>query len=56
MMLFEWQHDEYSPKVTLEIPNEDVSLDELLPLVEGFLKACTYVFDGTLEIVDRKDK
>ncbi len=56
MMRFEWQYDKDSAKVVVEIPNPDADLEEVITHFEGFLKAATYVFDGTLDIVEKEGK
>jgi hypothetical protein len=38
--------------VMIDIPNSHVTLTDLLPIFAGFLRACGYVFQGELEIVD----
>lgn len=36
------------------IDADDLSLDELIPAFEDFLRGCGYVFDGHLEIVNNE--
>lgn len=44
--------DEYSPhEITFEMPGE-ATLDQILYNFQSYLKACGFVFDGELEIVD----
>lgn len=44
--------DEYSPhEITFEMPGS-ATLDQILYNFESYLKACGFVFDGTLQIVD----
>jgi hypothetical protein len=38
--------------VTFEIPNNDLSIPDILEEFEKFLKACGYVFEGYLDLVD----
>ncbi len=56
MMRFEYQYEEGSPKVTIEIENADICLDELLPQMGGFLRACGYSFDGELITEEQEGK
>lgn len=40
-------------KITYEVPNNYVSLEEALEMIEGLLKATGYCFKGNLKIVDK---
>lgn len=46
--------EQYAHTVSHEVPNNDVTLEEALRMVEGLLKAIGYYFSGTLEIVDNE--
>lgn len=44
--------EQYDHKITYEVPHNDVSMEEMLEILERLLKATGYVFSGNLEIVD----
>jgi len=44
--------EQYDHKITYEVPHNDVSMEEMLEILERLLKATGYVFSGKLEIVD----
>jgi hypothetical protein len=44
--------EQYEHKITYEVPHNDVSMEEMLEILERLLKATGYVFSGKLEIVD----
>ena len=45
-----------SPKrIEMTLDTEEASLDELLEFYGDFLKACTFVFDGQVQIVNDED-
>lgn len=51
--------DESNPhdisNIEIIIPNNDVSLDQLLGVVEDYFKACGFVFQGHLDFIDDDD-
>jgi len=53
-MKFEHQYGPTQPLIVMEV-HEDASLPEVLMAFESFLKACTYNFDGQLEIVNEEE-
>lgn len=54
-MRFEYQWDENSYKVVMELPNSS-TLPEAVEAFDRFLKAAGYVFDGTVDIVDSEEE
>lgn len=44
--------EHYENKITHEVPYEDVSIDKMIEIMEGLLKASGYCFSGSLDIVD----
>jgi len=47
--------EHYSPiEITFEVPTLEVTLTQMLDNFEGYLKACGFVFDGHLEVVDEE--
>jgi hypothetical protein len=47
--------EDFSPvEVTFEIPTGEVTVSEMLYNFECYLKACGFVFDGHLEVVDEE--
>jgi hypothetical protein len=44
--------EQYEHKITYEVPQNDVSMEEMLEILERLLKATGYVFSGNLKIVD----
>jgi len=44
--------EQYDHKITYEVPHNDVSMEEMLEILERLLKATGYTFSGKLEIVD----
>ena len=54
-MKFEHRYDDKSPKVIMELDN-DSTLDQVFEAMEGFLKACTYHFDGQIGLIDEQGK
>jgi hypothetical protein len=44
--------EQYDHKITYEVPHNDVSMEEMLEILERLLKCTGYVFSGKLEIVD----
>jgi hypothetical protein len=47
--------EHYSPiEITFEVPTLEVTLTQMLNNFEGYLKACGFVFDGHLEVVDEE--
>lgn len=44
--------EHYENKITHEVPYEDVTLDKMLEIIEGLLKATGYCFSGSIEIVN----
>lgn len=42
---------EGQPRGTVEITTDAVSLDEILPVFEQFLRGCGFVIDGQIDIV-----
>jgi hypothetical protein len=44
--------EQYDHKITYEVPHNDVSMEEILGVLERLLKANGYVFSWNLEIVD----
>jgi len=44
--------EQYDHKITYEVPHNDVSMEEMLEILERLLKATGYVFSGNLDIVD----
>ena len=44
--------EQYEHKITYEVGHNDVSIDEMLEILERMLQATGYVFSGSLEIVD----
>lgn len=44
--------EQYEHTVTHEVPHNDVTIEEVLQMIEGLLKATGYCFSGNLEIVD----
>lgn len=53
MMKFIYQDDKHSPRVEVTIKG-DTHLGEVLSTFEGFLRAATFVFDGTIDIVEEE--
>lgn len=53
MMKFEYQFDENSPKVTVELSAES-DLPTVLEQFEGFLKAAGYPVEGTLDFIEEE--
>lgn len=53
MITFQYQYDENSAKVTVELP-PDSTLGDVLEQFEGFLKAAGYGFDGHLDFVEEE--
>lgn len=51
MMKFEYQFDENSPKVTVELSAESC-LPDVIEQFEHFLLAAGYSFEGTLDFVE----
>jgi hypothetical protein len=43
------QHD--NTNITIEIPDNDVTLETVLEALEEYLKACGFILNGTLDIV-----
>lgn len=37
--------------ITIEIPDNDVTLETVLEALEEYLKACGFILNGTLDIV-----
>ncbi len=56
MMTFTYKDKASGFQQITKIADDDITLDDLLPHIEGFLRGCTYTFDGELQIVDEKDK
>ena len=48
--------EQYDHKVTYEVPQNDLGMEEILGVLERLLKATGYVFSGNLEIVEWDDK
>ena len=44
--------EQYEHTITYEVAHNDVSMDEMLEILERMLQATGYVFSGNLEIVD----
>ena len=44
--------EQYDHKITYEVPYNDVTMEQMLEILERLLKATGYVFSGNLEIVD----
>jgi hypothetical protein len=55
VMKFEYQFDENSAKVTVELSPES-DLTTVLEQFEAFLKASGYAFDGLLDFVAEEDE
>jgi hypothetical protein len=48
--------EQYEHTITYEVAHDDVSMDEMLEILERLLKATGYVFSGNLEIVDEQNE
>jgi hypothetical protein len=46
--------EQYDHKITYEVPQNDVSMEEMLEILERLLKATGYVFSGNLQILDEQ--
>ena len=46
--------EQYDHKITYELNHDDVSMDKMLEILEGMLKASGYVFSGNLNILDEE--
>lgn len=46
--------EHHDHKITYEVDYEDVSMDEMLEILNRMLKADGYPFDGHLDIVDNE--
>lgn len=46
--------EQYDHKITYELNHDDVSMDKMLEILEGMLKASGYVFSGNLDILDEE--
>ena len=46
--------EQYDYKITYELNHDDVSMDKMLEILEGMLKASGYVFSGNLDILDEE--
>jgi hypothetical protein len=46
--------EQYDHKITYELNYDDVSMDKMLEILEGMLKATGYVFSGNLDILDEE--
>jgi len=46
--------EQYDHKITYELNHDDVSMDKMLEILEGMLKATGYVFSGNLDILDEE--
>ena len=44
--------EQYDHKIIYELNHDDVSMDKMLEILEGMLKAAGYVFSGNLDILD----
>lgn len=55
MMKFISQYEKDAPIITVDIKHSDITLDELLPLIQGFLQAAGFVIDGELEISEKEN-
>jgi hypothetical protein len=44
--------EQYDHTVTYEVAHNDVSMEEMIEILERMLQATGYVFSGHLEIVD----
>ena len=44
--------EQYDHKITYEVPYNDVSMEQMLEILENLLKCTGYCFSGNLEIVD----
>lgn len=53
MMKFEYQFDDKSPRVSIELSPES-SLGDVIEAFESFLKAAGYSFDGQLDFVEEE--
>lgn len=53
MIKFEYQYDENSPKITVEL-HPDTSLPDLIQSFQDFLKGAGYVFDGELDFTEEE--
>jgi hypothetical protein len=52
---YEEGHEDFSPvEVTFDIPTGEVTISQMLYNFECYLKACGFVFDGHLEIVEEE--
>jgi hypothetical protein len=52
---YEEGHEDFSPvEVTFDIPSGEVTVSQMLYNFECYLKACGFVFDGHLEVVDEE--
>lgn len=46
--------EQYDHKITYELNYDDVSMDKMLEILEGLLKATGYSFSGNLDILDEE--
>jgi len=44
--------EQYDHIITYEVAHDDVSMEQMLEIMENLLKCTGYRFDGNLEIVD----
>ena len=52
---YEEGHEDFSPvEVTFDIPSGELTISQMLYNFECYLKACGFVFDGHLEIVEEE--
>jgi hypothetical protein len=52
---YEEGHEDFSPvEVTFDIPSGELTISQMLYNFECYLKACGFVFDGHLEVVEEK--
>ena len=46
--------EQYDHKIIYEVPYNDVTMEQMLEILENLLKCTGYRFDGNLEIVDTR--
>jgi hypothetical protein len=46
--------EQYEHTITYEVAYDDVSMEQMLEIMENLLKCTGYRFDGNLEIVDTR--
>ena len=53
MIKFEYQYDDQSPKISVEL-HADSSLPDVIEQFERFLLAAGYSFEGTLDFIEKE--